>query len=354
MFMSLKESVKQLQRREHITQDEIFSRLGCTRSSVMDSQTTEAKAAFELAFGINDSCEPGNNSKRSKELEKLLPWARKFPIRALQKTGLIPENVKDADLVRAVFKFLQIGSIAGFEKYYSTTLQSANPQTYAAWIRLGELQVPRKSTDFTPDQEAILANLKFLRKNSFFHYQSVRQIASEALKSCGIEYIEVGPFLTAPTPICAFYWRGSRPVIQFPTAKMDDSKYLGALFHAIGHLLQHPKRIVCLQLGMQAKQIQPNNAANLNNITSSSNHQSVESAATQNAFEFEAERFAQDMLLSEAEECELICCGRFNERRCIQHFSGLFHVRPGILVERLQQQRKISRHSLLNDFKIAV
>ena len=57
---------------------------------------------------------------------------------------------------------------------------------------------------------------------------------------------------------------------------------------------------------------------------------------------------------TEAEECELICCGRFNERRCIQHFSGVFHVRPGILIERLQQQGKLNRRTLLNDFKIAV
>jgi hypothetical protein len=332
--MNLKESVKQLQKREHMTQDEIFHRLGFPRSSVLASQTIEAKTAFELAFGnINDgdSSESSNNPKRSKELEKLLPWVRKFPIRALQKMGHIPANIKDADLVRAVFRFMNIGSIAGFEKYYSATLQSTNPQTYAAWIRLGELQVARKATDFTPDQEAILANLKFLRKNSFFHYQSVRQIASEALKSCGIEYLEVEPFLTAPAPICAFYWRGSRPVIQFPTTKMDDSKYIEALYHAVAHLLLHPKRTICLQLGMSGK-----------------------TQMVQSIPEIEAKTFAQDMLLSEAEECELICCGRFNERRCIQHFSGLFHVRPGILVERLQQQGKINRRSPLNDFKVAV
>ena len=151
--MNLKESVKQLQKREHMTQDEIFHRLGFPRSSVLASQTIEAKTAFELAFGnINDgdSSESSNKPKRSKELEKLLPWVRKFPIRALQKMGHIPANIKDADLVRAVFRFMNIGSIAGFEKYYSATLQSTNPQTYAAWIRLGELQVKRLAGDFSP------------------------------------------------------------------------------------------------------------------------------------------------------------------------------------------------------------
>lgn len=327
--MNLKDSMKQLQRRECMTQEELLRRLGCSRSSLIETRSQEAKASVALAFGndvLNES-----SSTNSKELEKLLPWVRKFPIRALQKKGLIPANAKGADLVRAVFRFMQVGSIAGFENYYSATLQSTNPQTYAAWIRLGELQVKRLASDFTPDHEAILANLKFLRKNTFFHWQNIRKIAGDALKSCGIEYLEVEPFLTAPTPICAFYWRGSRPVIQFPTTKMDDSKYLEALFHAVAHALLHPKRIICLQLGTTS-----------------------ESATTKSILEIEAEKFAQDALLSEAEECELICCGRFSERRCIQHFSGLFHVRPGILVERLQQQGKIKRRTLLNDFKAAV
>jgi len=336
--MNLKESIKQLQKREHITQDELLRRLGCSRSGLMDHATAEAQAAFQLAFGSDSSIsEPPTFVKDN--LEKILMWVRKFPIRALQKMGHIPESVKDADLVCAVFKFMQIGCIAGFENYYSATLQSANPQTYAAWIRLGELQVKRLATDYTPDRKAIISNLKFLRTNVFLPNQSIRKIAREVLNNCGIEYVEVEPFLTAPTPVCAFYWRGSRPVIQFPTTKMDDSRFLEALFHAVGHLLLHPKRTICLQLGA---------------LTLPANASELLAARPEDILELEADRFAQEQLLSEAEECELICCGRFNERRCIQHFSGVFHVRPGILVERLQQQGKLSRRTLLNDSKIAV
>jgi len=330
MTMSLKESIKQLQKREHITQDEIFRRLGYSRSSVMESDSPEIHAAFQLAFGNDNACECS---------KKLLPWVRKFPIRALQNMGFIPSNIKDVDLVRAIFRFMQIGSVAGFNNYYGTTLQSTNPQTYAAWIHLGELRIKRLATDLSPEREAVLSSLKFLRKNVFLHGQNLRDVARESLHNCGIEIIEVEPFITAPTPTCAFYWRGYQPVIQFPTTKMDDSQYLEALFHAVAHLLYHPKRTMCLQLGLHTKQAMAQNDM-------------AESATS--AFELEAEKFAQDMLLSEAEECELICCGHFNERRCIQHFSGLFHVRPGILVERLQQQGKIKRRTLLNDFKIAV
>ncbi|SHM94317.1 hypothetical protein [Fibrobacter sp. UWB7] len=352
--MSLKESIKQLQKREHITQDELLRRLGCSRSGLMDHATTDAQAAFQLAFGSDSSRISDKDNlesiskaaffKDKENLEKILMWVRKFPIRALQKKGHIPENVKDADLVCAVFKFMQIGSIAGFENYYGATLQSANPQTYAAWIRLGELQVKRLATDYTPDRKAIISNLNFLRTNVFLSNQSIRKIAREVLNNCGIEYVEVEPFLTAPTPVCAFYWRGSRPVIQFPTTKMEDSKFLEALFHAVGHLLLHPKHTSCLQLGAFSQQalLQPAQTPELL------------AARPEDILELEASHFAQDLLLSEAEECELICCGRFNERRCIEHFSGVFHVRPSILVERLQQQGKLRRRTLLNDFKIAV
>ena len=124
--MSLKDSIKQLQKREHMTQDELLRRLGCSRSILMDHATTEAQAAFQLAFGSNSGRNLPTFFKDKKELEKILTWVRKFPIRALQKMGHIPENAKDADLVRAVFKFMQIGSVAGFENYYGATLPSAN------------------------------------------------------------------------------------------------------------------------------------------------------------------------------------------------------------------------------------
>ena len=65
--MSLKESIKQLQKREHITQDELLRRLGCSRSGLVDHATAEAKAAFSLAFG---------SDSESVFDKKHLTWAR--------------------------------------------------------------------------------------------------------------------------------------------------------------------------------------------------------------------------------------------------------------------------------------
>jgi len=333
--MSLKDSIKQLQKREHIMLDEINRRLGASHSSTIRTHSSNVEIAFGLAFGFSKN-NKNIPTPSDKELEKILPWVRKFPIRALQKMGHIPSDIKGADLVRAVFRFMNIGSIEGFNNYYSSTLNSANPQTLAAWIRLGELTVNRTVNEFPVDRKALLSNLKFLRTNLHSCNSNLRNIACEVLQNCGIKIIEVEPFVTAPIPTCAFYWRGTTPVIQLPTTKISDSRFLESIFHSVAHVLYHPMRITCLQPGTPAQ------------------HPAEQSASLLRPIENEAKKFAQDTLLSEADECELICCGHFNEPRCIQHFSGLFHVRPGILVERLQQQGKINRRTPLNDFKVAV
>jgi hypothetical protein len=152
-----------------------------------------------------------------------------------------------------------------------------------------------------------------------------------ALRDCGISFIEVEPFVTAPYPSCAAYWAGERPVIQIPTTRMTDSVLLENVCRAAWHIVTKPKRSTFL-------------------VAPAAGQHSVADAAC----DLELQHFAEDVLLPEADECRLICCGRFEEERCIRYFSRTLRVRPGILVERLQQQGKLPRRTLLNDFKVAV
>lgn len=323
-----KNIIQQFQNRESFAQDEICKRLGFGRDSIIGKIRKEVELAFSLAF--KQPC----RLDATPYLESIDPsWVRKFPIRALQRKGYIPEGAKDLDLTRAILGFMGVGSIAGFNNYYTATLNSINPQTYAAWIRLGELKVKRTLGEFSLDRELLLRNLKFLCQNSILlastKEKSLRITTREILKNSGIEFIEMEPFLTAPLPTSACYWIGNKPVVQVSTTEMDDSKFLEAVFHAIGHILLHPMRTMCL--------IAPHSTTDaISEKCSAATH------------------FAQDLLLPEANECELICSGHFESPKCIKYFSGIFHVRPGILVERLQQQGKIRRRSLLNEFKQAV
>lgn len=345
--------IQQFQNKESFAQDEICRRIGVGHNSIYGNIRPEVELAFSIAFGQETNIDAGPY------LEKMDPtWFRKFPVRALQRKGFIPEGLKDQTLVRALLEFMGVGSIEGFNNYYAATLDSANPQTYAAWIRMGELSVKRTTEEFSPDKELLAQNLKFLCKNSLLlssiRKRSLRTTTKEILQNSGIKFIEMDPFLAAPFPTCACYWVGSQPVVQVSTHEMDDSKFLEAVLHAVGHIVLHPIRTMCLiapQADAQSTKAAEIESGKSDNAKNTNEHTSCKCS---NKRCDEATLFAQNLLLPEACECELVCSGDFEDPNCIRHFSRVFRIRPGILVERLQQQGKIPRRSLLNEFKQAV
>lgn len=343
--MGMNRSVQRFLEREHFTQDEFCKRLGCSRDDILNEINPQLAKAMHGAFGISVGKEC---SVAAKWTPSQIAWAKKFPIRALQRRGLIAavDDEKDADeqLVNRVLRFMAVSGEDCFKSYYGATLGTVNPQAYAAWIRIGELSVKRGVTEFALDKDLLFNNLNFLRRNTIFQNQSLREMAKEVLDNSGIVLLEMEPFVTVPAPVCASFWVGTQPVIQIPTTPMTDAKFLEAIFHAVGHIVKHPLRTICLQvpsaaIAPNAKQLENDCALNV---------------ALMNKREREAENFAENLLLPEAQECELICCGHFAEKKCIRHFAGVFRVRPGILVERLQQQNKISRRTALNEFKMVV
>jgi hypothetical protein len=173
----------------------------------------------------------------------MLPWIRKFPVKALQKRGHIPHETCGTGVVLGVLRFMGIAGPAGFEKSYGYALGTAAPQTYAAWIRQGETLVSCGSARITNkiviDRELLVYNLKALRRNAT---GNLRASIATALRDCGISFIEVEPFVTAPYPSCAAYWVGERPVIQVPTTRMTDSALLENLCRAAWHIVTKSKR----------------------------------------------------------------------------------------------------------------
>lgn len=340
--------IKPIQRfldREHFTQDEFCKRLGCMRKDIMGEISPQLAVAMQNAFGIKVGKECATASKWT---PLQISWAKKFPIRALQHRGYLPvvENGEESEelLVSRVLRFMAVSNEDAFRNYYGATLGTVNPQAYAAWIRMGELCVKRGVVEFALEKKLLLNNLNFLRRNAILRNENLRKTAKEILGNSGIVLLEVEPLVIVPTPICASYWVGTQPVIQIPTTQMTDAKFLEAVFHAVAHIILHPQRTMCLQV----------TPASIPKATSSEVLPDSCVALEMNTRECEAEKFAENLLLTEAQECELICCGHFAEKKCIQHFAGVFHVRPGILVERLQQQNKISRRSVLNELKMAV
>lgn len=348
-------AVRKAMSRAGLSQEDLFARLGYSRRSLFDHFSTIKMC--EIAFLLDTPADTlwdlsGDQDKRDYDCaimnfeqrfcsDEVIAWAKQFPIRDLQRLGHIQstegisfnKRFKSGFIPREIMKFMNVVSIDGWKKTYATALGTQNPQVYSAWIRLGELQTERSAEEIPLFREVIANNLMFLRRNALPLKYNLRQIIIDTLQKCDITILQVPAFITAPAPKVASYWRGLRPVIQLPTTKVSDSEFLESVYHAMGHILQSHSKRPCL--------LAPRKIPGL-----------YHSATDEHCKE--ATRIAESLLLSEAEECEIICCGHFAEKKCIEFFSRKFQVRPSVIVSRLQQQNKLRSNSSLNAFKIAV
>lgn len=343
-------AIREALARKGLTQEEFFARLGMSRRSIVDNFTMEKAAAVEFLLDTPAKDLWAFKKGELRALQKgrrdfncrfsssdVVAWARRFPVRELQNLGYIAstdgmsisQRYESGFVAREIMKFMGVASIAAWEKCYSIVKGSVNPHVYSVWLRIGELQVERPPRDFEIDRRIIEKNLAFLRNNAVPFRQGLRQKLVEALQKCDVTVLQVPAFLTAPAPRAACFWKGVRPVLQLPTGAISDGDFMESVYYAMGYILHGRVKPSCL--------------VTADKVTSSDP-----------ARDALACRIAEGLLLSEAEECEIICCGRFAEPRCIDYFSRMFHVRPGVIVSRLQGQRKIPLNSPLNALKVAV
>lgn len=350
------------------TQEDLCLRVGWSRRKIVDNFTMELAAAIEFLLdtpakelwnfrkGELRALQAGRREfNRMLCSREVIAWARRFPVRELESRGLIAsaagmgaighnaasataattacnshaQRYESGLVPREVMRFMGVASIAGWQKAYAIAQDTLNPHAYSAWLRVGELQVSRPPADFEIDRGCIARNLAFLRNNAVPYRAGLRRVFVETLRKCDVAVLQVPAFLAAPAPRAACFWKGARPVLQLPTGTASDGDFMESAYSAMGHILYNRKRLSCLVTADKVISSDP-----------------VRGVA--------AMRIAENLLLTEAEECEIICCGRFEEPRCIEYFSRAFHVRPGIIVTRLQAQRKIPAISPLNAFKIAV
>lgn len=332
------------------TQEELCARLGRSRRSVVESFDMETACAIEFLLdvpakelwnirkGERRALQAGRRQFNSRFYSQAaIAWARRFPVRELQAAGHIAatagnshaQRYESGFIPREVMKFMGVAGIAGWEKQYAFVQGALNPHAYSAWVRLGELQVRRPPADFELDCAAIRKNLAFLRNNAITYRHSLRAALLGMLRECDVTVLQVPAFLSAPAPRAASFWKGARPVLMLAGNRMEDSTFMESVYLALAHIMVPARKHPCI---VGADKVMSGNPL-------------ADAAAL---------RIAEGLLLTEAEECEVICCGRFDERRCIEYFSTAFHVRPGLIVSRLQNQRKLPAATPLNVFKIAV
>jgi HTH-type transcriptional regulator/antitoxin HigA len=255
--------------------------------------------------------------KEGKTLETGREWAKRFPVRELVKRKAISDFRDDIGLVRAMLQFFGVSSIAAWKQIWtvpSTAYRRSpafthSPEATAAWLRLGEIEAKKlklPAFDKATFKRALLRIRELMTAAP--EDLSVRLI--EECRSVGVALV----FVKELPKTCvhgAVRWIGDNPIIQLSCRYKVEDIFWFSFFHEAGHVLLHGKRDVFLEGGKR-----------------------------QNEKEKQANAFAANQLIDEANWRQFIAASDFSEPS-IRAFAVAVSAPPGIIVGRLQHEKKI-------------
>lgn len=287
---------------------------------------TNLEATFREALARRDTQE---------QLEENADWADGFPLKDLKRHNLIQKGASKAETLGQLLSFFRISSPEAFERHWldaaafrSSPAFMASPKAVAAWLRWGEIEatkIPNVPAFDARGFKRVLEKIRPMTRRGPF-----MQILNRVKAMC----LEVGVIVVL-TPEFegthlsgATQWVGGTPVIQLSLRHKADDHFWFTFFHEVGHVLDSPGRREFVD------------AANL------------ESTATDDADEVTANRFARDILLPPEEYQSFVVKDDFSAT-AVRAFAQAQKIAPGIVVGRLQRDKKVPR-SHLNDLKRSI
>jgi HTH-type transcriptional regulator/antitoxin HigA len=187
-------------------------------------------------------------------LAEHIEWAKMFPIKAMVERGLLVGDEKGVALVEALLGIFRVADPQAFDRVWRSPIngfrraQHLAVDEYAAitWLLLAERQtekMPLAPYSITRLRAAI-PRLRELTKTPIIQgFQKARLLLAE----CGVAvaFVEDIPGARA----CgATWWSGpNRPVIALSARGGREDSVWFSLFHEIGHLLLHPRRVSFIQ-----------------------------------------------------------------------------------------------------------
>ncbi len=257
----------------------------------------------------------------NRTFSRYVEWARKFPLREMKKRGWIDPGPDPGDQVREILSYFSIASPKQWSdctRDYHTAYRAH--QAFAidefalkTWLQAGRLTCERRHVQEF-DAEMFRRALDEVRGLTRLDPAEAMPRASALLESAGV-VLAIVPELPGCRVSGATQWVGSRrAVIQLSLRYRSDDHLWFTLFHEAGHILLHPRGEVIVE---------------------------SKEAGGDSPREREADEWAREFLVPTTE------WSRFLESevltgRSIQEFSESQGISPGIVVGRLQHEKRIA------------
>ena len=260
----------------------------------------------------------------AKKLADYIQWSKKFPIRELVKRSAIGEPSSDVDAVSKLLFFFGVASLDSWQNKYGTaniayrhspSFKSDTP-ALVTWLRLGEVRAMREEcADY--NQFNFRQALKQIRQLT---RMPIAKALKEARKLCnrsGVALATIKPLPNTALSGAAWWLSARKAVIQLSARHLIDDQLWFSLFHS--------KKDVYINVNVNNKKI--------------------------TKLDGEADKWATDFLIPRHDWREFIKSSRFSAS-IIQQFAEEQGIAPGIIVGRLQYERRIPWKSRLNRLKV--
>ena len=270
----------------------------------------------------------------AKKLADYIQWAKRFPIRELVKRGAIGKPLSDVDAVSKLLFFFGVASLDSWQNKHETAniayrhspSFNSDASALATWLRLGEIQAMRKEcADY--NQFRFKQALKQIRQLTRTPIAEALEKARKLCNSSGVALVTVKPLPKTALSGAAWWLSARKAVIQLSARHLIDDQLWFSLFHEAAHILFHSKKDVYINVNLKNKKITD--------------------------LDREADKWATDFLIPRHGWREFIKSSRFSAN-IIRQFAKEQGIAPGIIVGRLQHERRIPWRSHLNRLKVSL
>ncbi len=269
-------------------------------------------------------------TKEKERNEEYVQWAKDFPIKSLQKMGIIPPGNDTSHVIESLLCFFGVNTPKSWEKVYGKIYAAyrkserftASDKSIISWLRIGIKHAESIDTE-KYDSEVFIRNLKRIRELTMQKPSEFEHKMKELCRESGVVLVFV-PELPRMHLCGATKWLSKgKALIMLTFRYKSNDQFWFTFFHEAAHILLHGKKENYID----------------------------QKDTTQNKEEDEANKFARDFLVPPARYKDFVKdSGKILQSDIIK-LAAEINIDPGIIVGRLQHD-KLLPYSYFNNLKI--
>jgi addiction module HigA family antidote len=299
--------------------------------------TSETALQFEKVLGVSASFwinreqnyqEWRARKKERSSFEKHLSWIDEFPVKEMVDLGWIEKHDEPLHKLDELLRFFGIASPQQWNAvtndlglaFRRSPAFKAEPAIISAWLRKGEIEAQNINCE-SFDAEIFKNALSEIRLLTNKPPEVFVPKTIELCAKAGVAIVLVHELHKLRTNGATRWLNPTKALIQLSLLYKTDDQLWFTFFHEAGHILLHGKRDIFLEEDNQT-----------------------------NNKEDEANRFAADWLIPANEYRNFDPRGSYFSKAEINEFAEKLRIAPGIVVGRLQHDRRIPMKNC-NDLK---